>query len=208
MNVDAKATVSEIRKQYRVLAFLYHPDKQGNSAESNQHFALVNEAYSILTDSKKRLEYDLLIVKNNLDYFHNYAIENNVQSLLGFLNKLTRKVNAVSSHDINKSELMNCILMVLDESKMRLIEAQGDQELCNSYFTNIEQLAKKLSYPHLKIIISKIESQSDKCKFKMLILYELINKARKRYVIGLLTPWLILVISILLCMIIYYSRNL
>lgn len=208
MNVDAKASVTDIKKQYRALAFIYHPDKQGNTAESNQHFALINEAYSILTDSKKRTEYDLLLVKNNLDYFHNYAIENNVQLLFGFLKDLTQKVNTVSSYDINQSELLNCIRMVMDDSKIKLIEAQGNQELCNAYFTNLEQLVRKLSYPHLKFLISKIESQDDKYKFKMLILYELIRTRRRQYRITLWAPWLILMVSISLCLMIYYSRDL
>ncbi len=58
LDVDKKATADEIKKRYRSLARDLHPDKnQGNTALEDK-FKAVSEAYDILSDSKKRAEYD------------------------------------------------------------------------------------------------------------------------------------------------------
>ncbi|MFZ3043780.1 MAG: DnaJ C-terminal domain-containing protein [Minisyncoccia bacterium] len=55
LGVDKKATPDDIKKAFRKLAHKYHPDK-GGTDESK--FKEITEAYSILSDEKKRREYD------------------------------------------------------------------------------------------------------------------------------------------------------
>lgn len=58
LGVGNNATQDEIRKAYRRLAKKYHPDKNGNSAESNKRFQEINEANEVLSDPEKRKRYD------------------------------------------------------------------------------------------------------------------------------------------------------
>ena len=59
LGVSKTATDEEIKKAYRAKALQYHPDKnQGNTA-AEEMFKKVNEAYSVLSDSKKRADYDI-----------------------------------------------------------------------------------------------------------------------------------------------------
>ena len=55
LGIDKKATKDDIKKAFRKLAHKYHPDK-GGTDESK--FKEITEAYSILSDDKKRREYD------------------------------------------------------------------------------------------------------------------------------------------------------
>lgn len=55
LGVDKKASKEEIKKAFHKLAHKYHPDKGGTDTEK---FKEVSEAYSILSDDKKRAEYD------------------------------------------------------------------------------------------------------------------------------------------------------
>jgi curved DNA-binding protein len=58
LQVEKTATQDEIKKAYRTLALQHHPDiNSGNDAEET--FKHINEAYSVLSDSVKRKEYDL-----------------------------------------------------------------------------------------------------------------------------------------------------
>ena len=55
LNVPRNASEDEIKKAYRKMAHQYHPDKQGGNEAK---FKEVNEAYQVLSDSKKRSSYD------------------------------------------------------------------------------------------------------------------------------------------------------
>jgi molecular chaperone DnaJ len=58
LGVDKKAPSDEIKKKYRSLARELHPDKTKGDAALEEKFKAVSEAYDILSDSKKRAEYD------------------------------------------------------------------------------------------------------------------------------------------------------
>ncbi len=55
LGVDKNATPEQIKKAFRKLALEHHPDKTGGEDEK---FKEINEAYSTLSDSKKRQHYD------------------------------------------------------------------------------------------------------------------------------------------------------
>ena len=52
------ATPDEIKRAFRRLSMEHHPDKNGNSEESNRAFQEINEAYNVLSDPAKRGNYD------------------------------------------------------------------------------------------------------------------------------------------------------
>jgi len=54
LGVARNATKEEIKKRYRELAHKYHPDKGGDE----KIFKEINEAYQVLSDDKKRAQYD------------------------------------------------------------------------------------------------------------------------------------------------------
>ncbi len=54
LGIDKKADKDEVKKAFRKLAQKYHPDKGG----SEDKFKEITEAYSVLSDDKKRREYD------------------------------------------------------------------------------------------------------------------------------------------------------
>ena len=58
LGVDKKASADEIKKKYRSLARDLHPDKNQGDTALEDKFKAVSEAYDILSDSKKRAEYD------------------------------------------------------------------------------------------------------------------------------------------------------
>ncbi len=58
LGVSKDASEAEIKKAFRKLARKYHPDLNKDNKEAEAKFKEVNEAYEVLSDSKKRAQYD------------------------------------------------------------------------------------------------------------------------------------------------------
>ena len=59
LGVSKAASDEEIKKAYRAKALQYHPDKNQGNAAAEEMFKKINEAYSVLSDSKRRADYDV-----------------------------------------------------------------------------------------------------------------------------------------------------
>ncbi|MFE1322467.1 molecular chaperone DnaJ [Kitasatospora phosalacinea] len=58
LGVPKDATAAEIKKTYRKLAREFHPDANKGDAKAEERFKDISEAYDVLSDEKRRKEYD------------------------------------------------------------------------------------------------------------------------------------------------------
>lgn len=59
LGVNSSASQSEIKSSYRKLAIKYHPDRNPGDKTAEANFKKISEAYAVLSDSKKRQQYDM-----------------------------------------------------------------------------------------------------------------------------------------------------
>lgn len=62
LGVPRNATGEEIKKAFRKLARMYHPDVNPGDKVAEEKFKDINEAYDILSDEQKRTEYNRLLL--------------------------------------------------------------------------------------------------------------------------------------------------
>ncbi len=58
LKIPRNASIKEIKKAYRQLAQKYHPDRNGNSDESQRIMKIINQAYAVLSNPESRRAYD------------------------------------------------------------------------------------------------------------------------------------------------------
>jgi len=70
LDLDRDATPEEIKAAYYELARKHHPDVAAGDAEAAQRFALISEAYRILSDQQRRYQYDRTLPKKSYPLRH------------------------------------------------------------------------------------------------------------------------------------------
>jgi DnaJ-class molecular chaperone len=60
LGVHQNADSKQLKNAFRELAFQYHPDRNKDNPETAEKMKQINEAYAVLSDSKKRQAYDSL----------------------------------------------------------------------------------------------------------------------------------------------------
>jgi len=88
LNVDENATTQQIKKHYYQLAKEYHPDKTKGDPIKCEQFKLLSEAYSTLSNPKKRYFYDLKKLLRLNDKFNLNFTEEEYELLHSYYNKM------------------------------------------------------------------------------------------------------------------------
>lgn len=108
LQVSNSATQAEIKRQYKQLSKIHHPDKGG----SPEIFEIITKAYTVLVDEQKRQDYDskLLPQTNHFKLKHQYDAFAKTLNNSGYENKnvFSKQIHdtAMSADDV-KTQLCN-----------------------------------------------------------------------------------------------------
>ena len=69
LDIPSTATDVEIKKAYRKLSLIYHPDRNSN-VDAEDQIRKINEAYEVLGDDSKRKQYDTQLKFGNNPFAH------------------------------------------------------------------------------------------------------------------------------------------
>ena len=64
LGLNKNCSNKDIKRKYKTLAKMYHPDKHSGDLEKTEYFKKLSEAYATLSNPKKRYIYDLKIAIN------------------------------------------------------------------------------------------------------------------------------------------------
>jgi len=131
LQINKNATRNEIKKAYKKLILIYHPDKNHNVNSSNK-FMEIKMAYDILMDPHKKNEYDVMSSHQQIelyDFFKEYVFSShpiyeqlifkfydNEQDLKNDINSFNIKniYNKFKSQSLNTNQDQDIILPIYD----------------------------------------------------------------------------------------------
>ena len=94
LGVEKTATNAEIKKAYRSLVFVYHPDKNKTDPDAGSKFANITRAYKILSNPDSRRIYD-----ETGDYDDEDEGKINIAETLNYFRKIYSPKDIESFHD-------------------------------------------------------------------------------------------------------------
>ena len=116
LEVSKNASPEIIEKAYKTLVKKYHPDLQKNEEKNKyeEKIKKINEAYSILSDSEKRKNYDLNLKNTEISindynslYQENINLKNNLNILKEKLNYLNNNQNNYEKNTFYYNNMKN-----------------------------------------------------------------------------------------------------
>lgn len=166
LQIEENASIDEIKKNYYLLAKEYHPDKNqsdynqsdynqsdNNQTNNDEIFKLINEAYHVLINDKKRKEYIDLLKKNRKTPIVKLNINVSLDKIY-----LSRELNIDIPINILGEQLKENITIPINQqvlSKGFFLENKGDEILNHSRGDlNINLIVEnnpkwEFNFPHL-----------------------------------------------------------
>lgn len=123
-------TLEYINKRYRKMALKHHPDKNGNTEESNEHFKKINEAYNYLKREIKILNPDI-IEDENMDYNGDGSTDTS-SIYLNVLKNFIKSVMEGNYIDII-AKIVNDILIAGKQISLKIFEDLDKDAALNVY---------------------------------------------------------------------------
>ena len=96
LGVSPECDSNELKSAFRKEARKWHPDLNKNDVNAEERFKLINEAYAILSDPKKRREWEKRNKKHK-DIFHNRfpSYEEYLDVVLGIRSNLNKEIEDI-----------------------------------------------------------------------------------------------------------------
>lgn len=124
LNLSSSASADEIRKAFRKLALLYHPDKN-KAASAQASFREIREAYEILKDPVKRAEYNYRRYASGMGQ-PGKPLAQNPSDILHGAARLADKVSGLDPFRVNLDMLSFEIRDILSEHNLSILRRSGD----------------------------------------------------------------------------------
>lgn len=156
LNLDFDAPLAEVKKAYRKLALLYHPDKTDNEL-LKARFEEIKEAYEVLRDPVRRKQYDLR--------FDNFSYKKEVQltpwQLLQKLKAIRGRAEKQDPHRMDRDRLEFEITELLTERNLHTLQHTEDKPLVKEFIVEMMETVRPLTMQQATPLLQQVAPFAD-----------------------------------------------
>lgn len=205
LELSPSASIDEIKRAYRRLAHLYHPDKKNEDAYAAAKFSDIKEAYEVLTNPLKKdyyLQQRWYAQSIGKKFSHETVTP---VAILKQMLDLNRYVSKLDVHRMYHEGLFNQISKILCDENIAVLNSFNDPSINKEIVWSALKSANPLPYSYLSVLMDRLNKiRTDdplisKKKQQYLRHHRQVNYWEKRKV------WIILFIVLLICLVIFFA---
>jgi curved DNA-binding protein CbpA len=209
LEVSPNATALDIKKSYRRLALQYHPDKNFGNQLYEAKFKEIQEAYRVLSDVKRREEYNYNFRKSQQVQPEKKKAppQTTAQQILSQTIDFRRKIAVLDPDRMNKLALFQQIQHLLSRHNIAILQHYNDAKLNKRIIDEIMYCSRFLPFPHVERICFQLTAiaGSDNATYRKI--YNFSKEVRTRAVWNKYKLIAALIVALILCFIIYLAAT-
>ncbi len=204
LGVSPTADADAIRKAYRAQARRYHPDAAPDNPFAPAQFRALQEAYEVLSVPQKRRRYDDERWLRGLSGKPAKILT--PDTLIRDAGRLVQHLRAIGRSAVQPRALQQLLLYLLEDAHLALFADAGDEALSRLFGEAILNAVDYLPHRYVPPVLTQLRRlQPIPEDFESQISTTLTNRMRQHQWERRL-PWLVLLITVLLCILIALSR--
>jgi len=196
------ATPEEIKKSFRRLAHAFHPDKNADNSFASAYFRDIREAYEVLSRPVARHAYDL--ERSRMGMNNRELPEVSTGFLCREAQKLNRHLDHAGAHRIDEGLLFASLIYLLSEQHLALLlqpDAMDDRIV---FMEAVKKAMQYLPYDMLLPLKTPLLELAAKDEISSEAIRLFFEKRRKAYRWQKTFPWLAILITLLLCALMFW----
>lgn len=207
LGIASDATLQDVKKAYRLLAHKYHPDKNPEDTLSVAYFREIQEAYTVLSNEKKRKVYD------EARYFAGLSSRKKPQHISGHwilveTQKLSRHMQKVDSYRMNHKALQEYVMLILSESHLAVLALEKNDELNKQIIQEILLSVENIHFSFFIAIAERLRLLAINNEQLQAMITSYTRKKQRNESADKYLPLLVIVITIVLCILmLWYGRQ-
>lgn len=204
LKVQPAASMLQIKKSFRQLALLYHPDKNPGNAVAEATFKEINEAYETLTDPEKREEY-------NYKRWYNRSIDEQFTDepltpagIVKECIRLNDYMNTVNALRINFDGLSGHIRELLSDTNIGILQQANDESINAKVIDQILLPASVLPYRYIVPIASLLVRVAGNNEALLLQIQTFLGQQNQKNIWHKYKAVVVVIVTLLICWLIYW----
>jgi len=203
LEIGPTATLADIKKSFRRLALLYHPDRNFGSNLHEAKFKEIKEAYEILSNASQRQEYNRQRNTRQPSEKKKTYHQPTAETILGQTLDLSKKTAALDHDRMNKLALYEQIQRLLAIQNILILKHQNDIKINKRIIDEIMFCTQFLPFPYVEKICLHLTELAGTDNETYSKIYKFLREARFRSFWNKYKLIAAVIVAFILCILIY-----
>lgn len=206
LHVAPTASAEEIKKAFRKLAQIYHPDKNKGAASSAERFEDIYEAYQVLKDRKKRTAYHYQTYQQRSGGSLK-PLPETTEDVFQLASDLRDKIAHTDPFRIDTDLIYFEIKELLSDYNLQILQNERNETLIRQFIIQVLQCMHPVNFDYIKELCGRLQILSANQPEVKKAISDFIINARREYLWNRYKAYIALAITLLICLFIFLTRG-